>query len=159
MLTDLKNGMEKQNRYSLDWLHQVEFLLVYLRVWAIAWESSAMCIACGHLPLWIQQSQFLAEDGESTCLKSSSDETCVPAFPFSNYWSWCKHENYKRLLFNWLMNNYKHEIVAKFKNTSFGHVKTIRTELIFLIPWGIIHKVSLWILRKVSKIKYYYQHE
>lgn len=147
MLIDLKDWVEKQSRYS--GLHQVEFLLVYLRMWTIC-----LRIICYAYCMWTCISLDIVVTisgrrwGIFSFEKLLSWDLCVPAFPSSNYWSSSKREHYNIL-----------QIVAKFENTSLGHVKTIRTELIFLISWGIIHKVSLWILRKISKIKSSYWHE
>lgn len=60
--------------------------------------------------------------------------------PSSNHWSSCKHEH-DRIL----------QPVPKSENAALGHVETMRTELSFLISWGIIHEGPIWSLRKVSK--------
>lgn len=133
ILSDLKNWMEKHNRCSGLFTQGSHSCGVSQRG-----IRSVLCACC----LWpcsslAQCSQFLVEPVH---LKAPRWDLVFLSFPSSNHWSLCKHKH-KNIL----------QTVPKSENAALSHVKTMRTELSFLISWGIIHEVPIWSLRKVSK--------
>lgn len=140
MSTGQKNWMEKQNRHSLACAHEGEFLVNLKSVDHLR-QKHPLCLLhvdlylsghSGHNFWWKMWNLFIWKAPQVRL------QVFLP-FLSSNHWSSSKQEHDSIL-----------QIVSKFENAAVGLVKTIWTELSFLTPWGVIHEVSIWILRKVS---------